>query len=332
MIEVENLSKVYGDTVAVDGISFSVSKGEILGFLGPNGAGKSTTMKVLTGYTPATAGRATIAGFDVSKDSRRVRGLLGYLPENAPVYGEMTVRGFIRFFAETKGMRGSGLRSAVDQALEECGLLDVAHRLLMNLSKGYRQRAGLAQAIVGDPQVLILDEPTVGLDPRQIREVRSLIRGMAERRTVILSTHILPEVSLTCSRVIIIDRGRVIASGTPENIHAETRRANTVLLTVRGPRQSVEEALIALPAVDGISCAPLPQPGAAPVLPDSVPGSLLPVHEYTVEAKGDRDLRPELARAIVDAGFDLVEMRSKGMSLEDIFVHLITEDKETARG
>ncbi|HEX2924555.1 MAG TPA: ABC transporter ATP-binding protein, partial [Chloroflexota bacterium] len=201
MIEVQNLRKVYGETVAVDNVSFSVGDGEILGFLGPNGAGKTTTMRMLTCYTPATAGSARVAGYDVATQSRQVRRILGYLPESSPVYGEMTVQDFVGFFAETKGLTGSARRSAVGQALEECGLANVAPRLLMNLSKGFRQRAALAQAVVGDPKVLILDEPTVGLDPRQIRDIRGLIRGMASRRTVILSTHILPEVSLTCSRV-----------------------------------------------------------------------------------------------------------------------------------
>ena len=340
MIEVRNLTKVYGETVAVDGISFTVREGEILGFLGPNGAGKSTTMRVLTGYTPATSGTARVGGFDVARESQKVRRILGYLPENAPVYDEMTVRGYVGFFAEVKGLRGAARKVAVDQALEECGLADVAGRLLMNLSKGYRQRAGLAQAVVGDPKVLILDEPTIGLDPKQIREVRALIRAMAGRRTVILSTHILPEVSLTCSRVVIINRGRVVASGTPENVHAGSSAPNVLQVTVRGPRREARDLLEKVNGVRRVleaNLAPATNTmdgvddvdsvdGAGQNAPASKPpihGSGLPIHEYEVHVDGNRDLRAELARAVVGAGFDLLEMRSTAMNLEDIFIQTI---------
>jgi len=340
MIEVRNLTKVYGETVAVDGISFTVREGEILGFLGPNGAGKSTTMRVLTGYTPATSGAVRVGGFDVARESQKVRRILGYLPENAPVYDEMTVRGYVGFFAEVKGLRGAARKAAVDQALEECGLADVAGRLLMNLSKGYRQRAGLAQAVVGDPKVLILDEPTIGLDPKQIREVRALIRAMAGRRTVILSTHILPEVSLTCSRVVIINRGRVVASGTPENVHAGSSAPNVLQVTVRGPRREARDLLEKVNGVRRVleaNLAPATNTmdgvddvdsvdGAGQNAPASKPpihGSGLPIHEYEVHVDGNRDLRAELARAVVGAGFDLLEMRSTAMNLEDIFIQTI---------
>jgi ABC-2 type transport system ATP-binding protein len=343
MIEVRNLTKVYGETVAVDGVSFTVREGEILGFLGPNGAGKSTTMRVLTGYTPATSGAVRVGGFDVSRESQKVRRILGYLPENAPVYDEMTARGYVGFFAEVKGLRGAARNAAVDQALEECGLADVAGRLLMNLSKGYRQRAGLAQAVVGDPKVLILDEPTIGLDPKQIREVRALIRAMAGRRTVILSTHILPEVSLTCSRVVIINRGRVVASGTPENIHAGTSAPNILQVTVRGPRKEARALLEKVNGVRRVSEANLAPAtntmdgvdevddadgvdGAGQKAPASklpIHESGLPIHEYEVHVEGNRDLRAELARAVVGSGFDLLEMRSTAMNLEDIFIQTI---------
>jgi len=343
MIEVRNLTKVYGETVAVDGVSFTVREGEILGFLGPNGAGKSTTMRVLTGYTPATSGAVRVGGFDVSRESQKVRRILGYLPENAPVYDEMTARGYVGFFAEVKGLRGAARNAAVDQALEECGLADVAGRLLMNLSKGYRQRAGLAQAVVGDPKVLILDEPTIGLDPKQIREVRALIRAMAGRRTVILSTHILPEVSLTCSRVVIINRGRVVASGTPENIHAGSSGPNVLQVTVRGPRKEARALLEKVNGVRRVSEANLAPAtntmdgvdevddadgvdGAGQKAPASklpIHESGLPIHEYEVHVEGNRDLRAELARAVVGSGFDLLEMRSTAMNLEDIFIQTI---------
>ena len=340
MIEVRNLTKVYGETVAVDGISFTVREGEILGFLGPNGAGKSTTMRVLTGHTPATSGVVRVGGFDVARESQKVRRILGYLPETAPVYGEMTVRGYVGFFAEVKGLRGAARKAAVNQALEECGLADVAGRLLMNLSKGYRQRAGLAQAVVGDPKVLILDEPTIGLDPKQIREVRALIRAMAGRRTVILSTHILPEVSLTCSRVVIIARGRVVASGTPENVHAGSSGPNILQVTVRGPRKEARDLLEKVNGVRRVTEANLAPPTdtmdvvdgmdgmddagqEAPASKLPIHGSGLPIHEYEVHVEGNRDLRAELARAVVGSGFDLLEMRSTAMNLEDIFIQTI---------
>jgi ABC-2 type transport system ATP-binding protein len=345
MIEVRNLTKVYGETVAVDGISFTVREGEILGFLGPNGAGKSTTMRVLTGHTPATSGVVRVGGFDVARESQKVRRILGYLPETAPVYGEMTVRGYVGFFAEVKGLRGAARKAAVNQALEECGLADVAGRLLMNLSKGYRQRAGLAQAVVGDPKVLILDEPTIGLDPKQIREVRALIRAMAGRRTVILSTHILPEVSLTCSRVVIIARGRVVASGTPENVHAGSSGPNILQVTVRGPRKEARDLLEKVNGVRRVTEANLAPPTdtmdvvdgmdgmddagqEAPASKLPIHGSGLPIHEYEVHVEGNRDLRAELARAVVGSGFDLLEMRSTAMNLEDIFIQTIAGEGE----
>ncbi len=318
MIQVENLTKIYGDTTAVRGVSFGVAKGEILGFLGPNGAGKSTTMRILTGFMPPTDGRATIGGFDVTKESRQVRRLLGYLPESAPVYGEMTVRDYVGFFAEVKGIGGSSRRSAVDQALEECGLDKVGHRLLMNMSKGYRQRAGLAQAVVGDPQVLILDEPTVGLDPSQIREVRSLIRGMAGRRTVILSTHILPEVSLTCSQVAIINQGRIVASGTPESIQARANLANNLVLLIRGNRSSVKSLLEKVPQVSKVDCSDPLLHGSENASPEKQ------IHEFTVAVRKQYDLRAELSRAVIEGGFDLLEVRSMGLSLEDIFIQTVT--------
>ena len=322
MIEVIHLRKVYGDTVAVDDVSFEVPAGEVLGFLGPNGAGKTSTMRVLTGYTPATSGRTLIGGFDVRLESRRVRAILGYLPENAPVYGEMTVRAFVDFFAGVKGLNGSERRRAVGQALDECGLEEVAGRVLMNLSKGYRQRAALAQAVVGDPRVLILDEPTVGLDPRQVRGVRKLIRRMAERRTVVLSTHILPEVSLTCTRVVIIHRGKVVASGTPENIGGAAGARHEAILTVRGPRKRVEQTLGAVSGVERVDCQP--RAGA---------GSADDVREYLIAAREGLDARNELARAVVEAGWDLLELRSTGMSLEEVFLRTVASgEAETSGG
>jgi ABC-2 type transport system ATP-binding protein len=290
-------------------------------------------MRVLTGYTPPTSGLARVGGFDVSRNSVEARRLIGYLPESAPVYGEMTTRGYVEFFAEAKGLRGAARKKAVERALEECGLSHVAERLLMNLSKGYRQRAGLAQAVVGDPKILILDEPTVGLDPAQIREVRSLIRGMAGRRTVVLSTHILPEVSLTCSRVVIINKGRVVASGTPEDIHARARVANNLLMTIRGPKNQVEDLLRRPAQVVRVVCSEAPAQGASATEARIFSGSdssstapSWPVHEYRIEVGKRHDMRAEFSRAVVQAGFDLLETRSMGLSLEDVFIQTIAGD------
>jgi ABC-2 type transport system ATP-binding protein len=227
MLEVRNLTKRYGDIVAVRDISFSASQGQILGFLGPNGAGKTTTMRILTGFLPATSGTAKVAGFDVFTESAEVRRRIGYLPENPPLYTEMTAEAYLRFVARIKGMARSTIEDAIDRVIDTCGLESVRHRLLGQLSKGYRQRAGLAQALIHDPPVLVLDEPTIGLDPIQIREIRALVQKLAGERTIILSTHILPEVSQICEKVVIINEGQVVleedmaslkASGTLEDV------------------------------------------------------------------------------------------------------------------
>jgi ABC-2 type transport system ATP-binding protein len=223
MLEVRSLTKRYGDIVAVDGVSFSANQGQILGFLGPNGAGKTTTMRILTGFLPATSGTAKVAGFDVFTESAEVRRRIGYLPENPPLYADMTTDAYLRFVARIKGMARGAIEEGIDRAVQTCGLENVRGRLLGHLSKGFRQRVGLAQALIHDPQVLVLDEPTIGLDPVQIREIRALIRRLAGQRTVILSTHILPEVSQICEKVVIINEGRVVLE---EDIAALTRDAS----------------------------------------------------------------------------------------------------------
>lgn len=231
MLEVRNLTKRYGDFVAVRDISFTAAQGQILGFLGPNGAGKTTTMRILTGFLPATSGTAKVAGFDVFTESAEVRRRIGYLPENPPLYTEMTAEAYLRFVARIKGMPRSAIEDAIDRVISTCGLESVRHRLLGQLSKGYRQRAGLAQALIHDPPVLVLDEPTIGLDPLQIREIRALIQKLAGERTIILSTHILPEVSQICEKVVIINEGQVVleedmatlkSSGTLEDVFLRT--------------------------------------------------------------------------------------------------------------
>ena len=241
MIEVEHVSKVYNGRKAVDDVSFKVEKGEILGFLGPNGAGKTTTMRILTCYMPSTEGTARVAGYDVFEESIEVRKRIGYLPENPPLYPEMTVESYLNFVAKIKGTRSNQRKSQVDEAIGKCNLGDVRNRIIGKLSKGYKQRVGLAQALLNNPEVLILDEPTIGLDPKQIHEVRSLIKSLASTHTVILSTHILPEVSMTCNRVVIINKGKVVAMDTPEGLAHQMKGAERVSLTVDGPMEAVRE-------------------------------------------------------------------------------------------
>ncbi len=315
MIQVQNLVKVYGLTRAVNGVSFSVGEGEILGFLGPNGAGKTTTMRILTGYTPATSGTALIGGHDVAKQSFAARQIVGYLPENAPLYLDMYVRDYLRFMGEIKRYPSSKLKGYVDEAIDECGLRDVAGRIIRNLSKGYRQRVGLAQALLGNPKVLVLDEPTVGLDPRQIHDIREVIKSMAGRRTVILSTHILPEVSMTCQKVIIINRGQIEAQGTPENLVSSLAGGTAITVTAEGVQYQVQEVLNRVP-------------GVTRVTHERTQGAQANV--YRVEVTSGANPRAEIARALVQGGHNLLELTSTGLSLEDIFLRVISTQREVA--
>ncbi len=310
VIDVEDLTKVYGSHHAVRGVSFRVGRGEILGFLGPNGAGKSTTMRILAGYTPATSGRAAIAGYDVESQSFEARSQLGYLPENAPLYLNMRVRGFLKFMAGLKGIPRSVRSAAIDRAVEECDLGEVTNRSIANLSKGFRQRVGLAQAILSDPAVLILDEPTVGLDPRQIASIRNLIRRMAGRRTVLLSTHILPEVSMICQRVVVIDRGRIVASGTPQKLTTASRIETPPLQVVLRGRGEGAEAL--MNRIEGVR----------EVTKDETP--LSDRSAYFVSMNEDADPRAALARALIEGNYELLEMTTPGVSLEDVFLRVIS--------
>lgn len=315
MIEVEHLSKVFNGRKAVDDVSFYVGKGEVLGFLGPNGAGKTTTMRILTCYMPSTDGTARIAGYDVFEESLEVRKRIGYLPENPPVYPEMTVDSYLSFVAKIKGTP-SGLRNAqVDRVVEECSLGDVRRRIVGRLSKGYKQRVGLAQALLNDPEVLILDEPTIGLDPKQIHEVRTLIKSLASTRTVILSTHILPEVDMTCNRVVIINKGKVIAMDTPKGLASQLKGAERIALTVDGPSETIQEKILAIEGVTSIQAA-VENEGNPP--------------SFTVECRLDTDLRPVLASTIVSQGWGLLEMRGISMSLEDVFINLTTQEPTEA--
>ena len=315
MIEVQGLIKDYGDFRAVKGVSFSVNKGEILGFLGPNGAGKSTVMKILTCYLPASEGTATVAGFDCEKEPMEVRRRLGYLPENNPLYLDMRVRELLDFAGHAKGLKGQARADSVNLAMDETGLQGVAGKLVGQLSKGFRQRVGLAQALVGDPDVLILDEPTVGLDPRQIADIRALIKGLAGRRTVILSTHILPEVSMVCDRVVIINKGLVVESDSTANLGKKLAKSDKVQVTLGAGAQQASEYLGRLDKVKKVR-----------VTQEAEGHSTL-----EVETNKGTDLRAILAAAIVQKGWDLYELKTVGLGLEEVFLQLVTQDSAHAQ-
>jgi len=311
MIHVNELTKRYGASVAIDRIGFDVAPGEILGFLGPNGAGKTTTMRILTGFVPATSGTASIAGFDVFEQPLEVKRRIGYLPEQPPVYPELTVTEYLRFVGRIKGLSRRVLSSAVDRVVGACGLTDVLWRRIGNLSKGYRQRVGLAQALIHDPPVLILDEPTVGLDPKQIIEVRELIRSLGGAHTIILSTHILPEVTATCQRVVIINDGRIVAVDTHAGLAARLRRSEKIRLTLTRPGTDVDAVIQTIPHVVALTSES----------DDGFGGQV-----WLVEAELGHDVREELARCAVSRDWGLVELRPMTMSLEDVFLKLTAEE------
>ncbi len=312
MIEVQNLSKRYGPVTAVDGITFSVTAGEILGFLGPNGAGKTTTMRIITGYMPASEGKVLVAGHDVFEQPLQAKQRTGYLPETPPLYPDMTVREYLTFVARIKGVPGREAKSRIDEVLKRTWVSDMANRHCGKLSKGYRQRVGLAQAIIHNPDVLVLDEPTAGLDPKQIIETRQLIRELAGSHTIVLSTHILPEVSQTCQRVVIINKGRVVAIDTPENLTARLTGSVSIYLQVAGPTDSVQFTLRQVPGVTQVNLA------------ESREG----VNVFEVDSEKGRDVRRELAAAVVSGGWGLLELRPMRLSLEEIFLSLTTEESE----
>jgi ABC-2 type transport system ATP-binding protein len=314
VIEVQHLTKRYGPFTAVDDVSFRVEQGEILGFLGPNGAGKTTTMRVLTGYMPPSGGKALVAGYDVFNEPIEAKRRTGYLPETPPLYPDMTVREYLLFVARIKGVPRTERKSRVATVMERTRVADMAERHCGKLSKGYRQRVGLAQAILHNPEVLILDEPTAGLDPKQIIETRQLIKQLAGDHTIILSTHILPEVSQTCQRVVIINKGRVVAVDSPENLTARLRGSETMFVQVDAPGADVAGALTAIPGVTRV---------AASSLSGSATG-------YEVDSDSGRDIRRELASTIVTRGWGLLELRPMRMSLEEIFLHLTTEEAAQA--
>ncbi|MCZ2077214.1 MAG: ATP-binding cassette domain-containing protein [Bryobacteraceae bacterium] len=316
MIKVEGLSKRYARTVAVDQISFEVSKGEIVGFLGPNGAGKTTTMRILTCFLPPTAGAASVAGFDVLTQPLEVKKRIGYLPETPPLYPEMEVREYLYFVGRLKGIPKSDIATRVDEVSERCAVTDVRTKLISKLSKGYRQRVGLAQAIIHNPDVLILDEPTAGLDPKQILETRQLIKSLSGAHTIILSTHILPEVEQTCEKVIIISKGKVVATDSVHNLTNRLRGSEAVGLEVEPPQGSAGSAEIQqrLEQVPGVSRV---------LLRDSRDGR----YTFEVESLQGRTVRGDLARSVVEAGWNLNELRPVALSLEEIFLQLTSSDE-----
>jgi gliding motility-associated transport system ATP-binding protein len=314
VIEVQHLTKRYGRLTAVEDVSFRVERGEILGFLGPNGAGKTTTMRILTGFMPATEGKALVAGFDVFDQPIDAKRRTGYLPETPPLYPDMTVAEYLTFVAKIKGVPSSERRQRIKAVMERTRVVDVGDRLCARLSKGYRQRVGLAQALIHNPDVLILDEPTAGLDPKQIIETRELIKELAGDHTIILSTHILPEVSQTCQRVVIINKGRVVAVDTPDNLTARLRGSETMYLQIDAAGADPSAALA---QVDGVRRV---------VEADRRDG----VVAYEIDSETGRDVRRDLARTVIGSGWGLLEMRPMRMSLEDIFLSLTTEEAPTA--
>jgi ABC-2 type transport system ATP-binding protein len=313
LIRVHELSRNYGITRAVDGLSFTVEKGEVLGFLGPNGAGKTTTMKMLTCYLPPSSGTAEIFGFDILEDSMEVRRRIGYLPEKNPLYQDMDVTSFLYLAARLKGVGRDRLAASVDGVVERCGLGDVTRRRIGNLSKGFQQRVGIAQAIVNDPELLILDEPTIGLDPRQIIDIRTLIKDLGRDRTVILSSHILPEVSQVCDRIIIINNGRLVAVDTPDNLRLRLKRSSMTRIRIEGSGDT-GRALDLISSISGARAV-----GGAETGGDG--SSLL-----TVESSSETDIRGALVKKLVEAGVPLLEIYSEELSLEDIFIRLVTEE------
>jgi ABC-2 type transport system ATP-binding protein len=315
MIEVDRLTKRYGPVPAIQDVSFTVQKGQIVGFLGPNGAGKTTTMRILSCFMPASGGTARVAGYDVFEQSLEVRRRIGYLPENVPLYADMTVDAYLDFVANIKGLGRSERRRRVGEVLERCQIPDVRERLIGRLSKGYRQRVGLAQALIADPDVLILDEPTIGLDPKQIVGIRQLIKSLAGAHTVILSTHILPEVSMVCEGVIIINRGHIVASGPLDRLMQELSPTARLQIQVEGPAELVAQSLRALPGVQRVEAR----------------GAVDGVSTFVLEADRARDIRPEVAQLVAQQRWGLLELKALDLSLEDVFIRIVAgEEHEEA--
>lgn len=306
MISVQNLTKRYGDLVAIDNVSFQVQRGEVLGFLGPNGAGKTTTMRIITAYMPPTEGTVHVAGFDVVENPIEAKRQIGYLPENPPLYNDMTVDGYLDFVADIKQVPGKNKKNRIGLAMEKCGITDVRKRLIGNLSKGYRQRIGIAQAIVHDPAIIVLDEPTIGLDPKQIIEIRELIKNLSGERTVILSTHVLPEVTMTCTRVAIINEGRIVLEESLDKLSEKVETAQNLFLKIGYKESGVKEKILSFEAVSNVS--------------ETSSG------EFIIQSREGKDIREDLAKMVVGNGWGLLELRPLTQTLEEIFLRVISTE------
>ncbi len=308
MIDVKGLTRYYGEKRAISDVTFHVNKGEVLGLLGPNAAGKTTTMRILTCYMPPTSGTATVGGYDILEQSLEVRKIIGYLPENPPLYTDMVVHDYLTFVSHLKGVEKNRIKSEVDSVIEKTNLGDVRNRIIGKLSKGYKQRVGLAQALLNNPQIVILDEPTVGLDPKQIIEIRQLIKGLSGEHTVILSSHILPEIEQTCERVVIINEGKVVAEDTVENLTNRMRGVQRINLQVEGDQDAVKKALQSVDAIQKMTVT-------------------MKNNICEVAVESPQDIRKDLARVIVNNGLGLLELSTERFTLEEIFLHLTTKEE-----
>jgi ABC-2 type transport system ATP-binding protein len=317
MIEVLNLTKQYGKLTALDKVSFKVKKGEILGFLGPNGAGKTTTMRILTGFLPATSGEVKLGGYDIRKEPLKAKKIIGYLPESVPFYEDFTVLENLNFFAELRGVSKKSRPKRVESVLKSCGIEDVRHKLIRTLSKGYRQRVGLAQALINDPDILILDEPTIGLDPMQIIEIRELIKSFAGKRTVILSSHILPEVSVICSRIAVIHRGELIALDTQEKLALKALGGSTVFISVKGPTKKIKAGLLKMKGIESVS--------------ESVSADGK-TSDFDIVISGAPDkIKGEILKFIIKNKWGLLAMETRQNDLEKIFINLVNQHERSKR-
>lgn len=313
MIKVIELKKKFGIIPAINGLSFEVDQGEIVGFLGPNGAGKTTTMRILSCFFPPTSGQAFVAGYDVVKNSLKVRSKVGYFIEKAPLYTDMTVSGFLDFAADARLLTKNEKKLKIGRSMEECGINNVSKKLIKNLSRGYRQRVAMAQVLLHDPEVLILDEPTIGLDPEQVVEIRKLIKGMDSKRTVLLSTHILHDVSTICNRIIIIDKGKIIAEDTPENLTNKLRKTYSIYVKVDGPRDKIIHELKKIHGVISVD------------IKENISNN---ISSYVIESKNEKDLSIKISRTIFDNNWGLIEIKPVLMSLEDIFLKVLNKNKK----
>ena len=314
VIEVSHLTKYYGNFPAVHDISFNIAKGEVVGFLGPNGAGKTTTMKVLTGFMPPTGGTVKIAGYDALENSLEIREKIGYLPESVPLYTDMTVTEYLSFMGAIRGLQKNKLTNQISKVIEQCRLGDYRHTIIGKLSKGYRQRVGVAQAVIHEPEVLVLDEPTIGIDPIQVVETRKLIKELGESdRTLILSTHILPEVSMLCKRILIIHQGKIVAEDTPNNLSSRLKGAEQISIEVKGPTKQTQKTLENINGVEFVK-----------VLENT---SSKNIYSYMIQVEQDLDLRSTISKTIINNGWELLKLQDVDMSLEEIFLKLTTREE-----